>query len=129
MNDYPAAVADMRNALKLHEDEVTLLNDFAWLRATAPDAAVRDGRESVRLAQKSLSLPGGRTCGRLDTLAAAYAEAGDYPRAIESEQSALATASKEIQDPDKARDFQKTVAERLKLFEQHQPCRTPYEAN
>ena len=123
--DYPAAATDLEGALKADTRNALALNNLAWLRSTAPDATVRDGREGIRLAQKAATLQRNRTWVVTDTLAAAYAEAGDYPRAVDSEQRALAAAPKEIPDPDKARDFQKKAAERLHLFEQHQPYHAP----
>ena len=125
MDDYPAALTDLQSALRTDARHVSALNGLAWLRATSPDASVRNGPEGVRLAQKAVTLKNVGTCALIDTLAAAYAEAGDYPRAIESEQRAIAAAPKELRDPNRAQDFQTKAVERLHLFEQHQPYHAP----
>ena len=55
---------------------------LAWLRALAPDPAYRDGAEAVRLAIQACELTGYRKPVFIGTLAAARAEAGDFPSAI-----------------------------------------------
>jgi hypothetical protein len=59
-----------------------MLDELAWLLATYPDSQTRDGTEAVRLADRACALTERRIPALLDTLAAAYAEAGDFPRAI-----------------------------------------------
>ena len=46
---------------------------LAWLRATAPESAVRSPDEAVRLAERAAELTSRRDAGALDVLAAAYA--------------------------------------------------------
>ena len=118
--NYPAAVSDLQASLKLNGKNEQTFNSLAWLRATAPDASVRNGPESVRLAQKAVALSTEDSYTAVDTLAAAYAEANEYPRAIESEKRAMTAAEKQIKDAAKAQKFQREAAERLRLFEQHQ---------
>ncbi|HVP31867.1 MAG TPA: hypothetical protein VMW35_22195 [Myxococcota bacterium] len=57
-------------------DNVVAMNNLAWLLATDPDAARRDGRRAVSLAEELMRRGGGEEPGVLDTLAAAYAEEG-----------------------------------------------------
>ena len=59
-----------------------MLDELAWLLATYPDSKSRDGAEAVRLAERACDLTERRILALLDTLAAAYAETGDFPRAI-----------------------------------------------
>ena len=120
--DYPAALEDLHVALRTNETDPAILNDLAWLRATAPDEAVRNGRDGVRLAHKAITLlPKPTSYSVTDTLAAAYAEANDYSHAVDCEKRAMSDANGEIKDSGKAQRFQKEAAERLQLFEQHQP--------
>ncbi len=58
-------------------------SDRAWKLATATLAARRDGQEAVRIARKSCEATGWKNWRDLDVLAAAYAEAGDFAKAIE----------------------------------------------
>jgi tetratricopeptide (TPR) repeat protein len=99
------AIAHYEKALKLKPDYVEALNELAWLRATCPEAALRDGTAAIELAQRANSLTGGKTPEMLDTLAAAYAEAGMFSKAAETVSKAL----------DLARQQNKTVlVEKLK---------------
>ncbi len=119
--NYPAAAEDLRTAVKLNPAESGGLNALAWLRATCPVPALRDGREGVKLAQKALALHPIHPYTVLDTLAAAYAESNDYPHAVESEKDALADAQKEAAKNAHAMKFLKDAPARLQLFEQGQP--------
>ena len=121
-DDYPASLRDLQTALKADKNDPEILNDLAWLRATAPDATVRDGHDSVSLARKAVALCPQPTSYRvIDTLAAAYAEASDYPRAVKCEKRALSDAGKAIKDPTISQKFQKEATNRIQLFEQNQP--------
>ena len=133
MGHYTDAVADLQTVLKADPRSVPALNSLAWLRATSPDAAFRNGREAVSLARQAVALKHDGAGSVVDTLAAAYAEAGDYSQAVGSEQRALAIVSKEVEekeikDPDRLKKLQQGATERLHLFEQHQPYHAPLDA-
>ena len=66
--------------------------NLAWLRATCPVAVLRDGNEAVELAQRANQLCEGKRPDVLDTLAAAYAEAGWFREAVVAEDKALELA-------------------------------------
>ena len=66
-----------------------MLDELAWLLATYPDSKSRDGTEAVRLSERACDLTERGIPALLDTLAAAYAEAGDFPRAISTAEEAL----------------------------------------
>ena len=70
-------------------------NDTAWLLATSTDPALRNGSEAIPLAQQAVQLTSGRAPELIGTLAAAYAEAGDFAKAIESEQHAIDLATQQ----------------------------------
>ncbi len=70
-------------------DSPRMLDEVAWLLATYPDSKSRDGVEAVRLAERACALTERRIPALLDTLAAAYAEAGDFSRAISAGEEAL----------------------------------------
>jgi tetratricopeptide (TPR) repeat protein len=88
----PAAMAHFRAALRLRPDDVKTLNLLAWLLATGPKDAIAHGSEAVELAQRAVQLSGGRDAALLDTLAAAYAEARQFPSAVRTGQVALELA-------------------------------------
>jgi tetratricopeptide (TPR) repeat protein len=73
-------------------DSPVLLNEIAWLRATALASDLRNGAEAVRLAEHACSIGGEKQPMLIATLAAAYAEAGKFPEAITTAQNALSLA-------------------------------------
>jgi tetratricopeptide (TPR) repeat protein len=86
------AIAHYRLALAGAPDSVLVLNNLAWLLATAPDAADRNGAEAVALAERACALATSEVPLLVGTLAAAYAEAGRFKEAIETGQRAVALA-------------------------------------
>lgn len=86
------ALQAYRQALTTAPDDPRLLSRVAWLLATAPEAALRDGREAVRLAERAVLITDGRDADSIDTLAAAYAEAGRFNEAVSTQERAIAVA-------------------------------------
>jgi tetratricopeptide (TPR) repeat protein len=93
------------------------LNGFAWLLATESDPRFRDGPSAVSLAEKAVAGTNRKNPMILDTLAAAYAEAGQFTNAIRVQQEAIALLQNEQQKKD--------YASRLKLYESGIPYRNP----
>ncbi len=83
------AAAYYRKALQLRPGWPEASNNLAWILATHPDPAVRDGSEAVRLAEGACAATMYRDPLYLETLAAAYAEAGSFPRAVEAARRAI----------------------------------------
>jgi tetratricopeptide (TPR) repeat protein len=73
-------------------DSPLLLNEIAWLRATAPASDLRNGAEAVRLAERACFIAGDKQPMLIATLAAAYAEVGKFSEAIAAAQNALSLA-------------------------------------
>jgi Flp pilus assembly protein TadD len=88
------AVAQWREGLRLEPTRVSVLTQTAWALATSPKASVRNGAEAVAFAEQAVRLSGERDPEILDTLAAAYAEAGRYSDATQTARRALALAEK-----------------------------------
>jgi len=72
----------------------SIMNNQAWITATNPDAKLRDPKTAVLLAEVAVELSSSQDPNVLDTLAAAYAVAGQFDRAVVTARSALALASK-----------------------------------
>jgi tetratricopeptide (TPR) repeat protein len=86
------ALAEWRRVLAAAPDHVAVLEQIARLLATSPEPSLRNGAEAVALAERAAELTGGRQPQILDTLAAAYAEAGRFAEALETARRALALA-------------------------------------
>jgi tetratricopeptide (TPR) repeat protein len=78
-----AAIGHFRKALQLQPDWLPVLTDLAWTYATAFEDRFRDPRVAVQLAERAAILTGRRDAKVLDVLAAAYAAAGQYDRAVD----------------------------------------------
>jgi len=89
---YAEAVRSYQASLKALPDQAGVLNNFAWLLATCPDAASRNGPEAVRLATRACELTGYGQPLLIGTLAAAQAEAGDFHAAVATAERAAALA-------------------------------------
>jgi tetratricopeptide (TPR) repeat protein len=71
-------------------DSARDLNNYAWALATSPEDSLRDGALAVEIATRAIESTDGEPLpNHLDTLAAAYAEIGDFDAAIREEQRAL----------------------------------------
>ena len=81
------ALADFDQALALAPQDPTVLNQMAWLLATCPDDAFRDGRRALELARQAAGIR--RQAQIIDSLAAAYAELGQFEMAALMQQSAI----------------------------------------
>jgi Flp pilus assembly protein TadD len=81
-------------SLRLRPDQPQILNNLAWFRATHPDPKLRDGAQAVAAAERAVKLLR-RDVSVLDTLAAAYAEAGRFPEALQTAQQALELAAQQ----------------------------------
>jgi tetratricopeptide (TPR) repeat protein len=84
--------------------------------STAPDDKVRDGKRAVEAAKKACELTSHKNGGFLDTLAAAYAEAGEFDKAVEWQEKALKAGDIPIADLNAAR-------KRLEMFKQKKAYR------
>jgi len=78
-----AAIQNYRQALAADSNNPVVLNDLALILTTADKPELRDGREAVRLATKAVELTDSREPIMIGTLAAAYAEAGQFANAVE----------------------------------------------
>jgi tetratricopeptide (TPR) repeat protein len=75
------AVSDYEQALKRQPHDVGILNNFAWVLATAPEDKLRDGHRALALATDACRQTDYKEDYILSTLAAAYAETGDFESA------------------------------------------------
>jgi tetratricopeptide (TPR) repeat protein len=113
---FTAAIVQFQKVLELDPHHVTAQNNLAWLLATCPKNSLRNGQKAVELAQQAVQLSGGKSPEILDTLAAAYAEAGRFPEAIETARRASDLSTAQNNKP-----LTEVIQNQLKLFEIHSP--------
>ena len=97
------------------EKRTNAANDYAWLLATSPHAKVRNAELAVEFAEAAVAAEA--SVSRLDTLAAAYAEAGQFDVAVATQERALA-----LNEPGAA-SFRPEMVRRLKAYQAGNPWR------
>jgi tetratricopeptide (TPR) repeat protein len=113
------ALGDLREAIRIAPKDYSTHDNLAWFLATCPDERLRNGTEAVSAAKRACDLSHWQDSGCIDTLAAAYAEAGDFDQAVKYENHALSdlsVAPKEKQEREK----------HLALFQQRKPFRDEF---
>ena len=91
--DAAAGVEHFREALQIQPDMLPATNNLAWILATWPEPAQRNGEEAVRLAEEMCQVLDHPSPSMLSTLAASYAEAGRYADAVSTLEKAIQLAS------------------------------------
>ena len=95
-----------------------LQDKLAWMLATCPDASVRNGAEAVAIARQLVQARRAPDPLLLTTLAAAYAETGQFPQAVATAERALALAKSAGQTI-----LALEVQSQLDLYRTGRPCR------
>lgn len=89
LGHYQAALDDYRAAAKLDSENAEAANAVAWFLSTCPNAKLRNGQQALKLANHVCELSDWSEANHIDTLAAAYAELGNFDEAILWEQRAI----------------------------------------
>jgi serine/threonine-protein kinase len=109
------AVAAHLEALRLNPNDAVTSNCLAWIWATCPDDRLRSGPRALDHARRACELTEFQEPGFLDTLAAAYAECGDFTQATYWERRVLELLPDEEHGEYRAR---------LELYETGRPYRS-----
>ena len=150
LGNYGAGLTDINTLIRLAfrvgnvADQSHALNERAWLRSVCPDPSMRSGQLAIADAKKACELMKWKRAEHIDTLAAAYAEAGDFDSAIHYEEQAISVSKSEPEELSKllaektsertAMELAKKAAtelgplrqqfsQRLELYKQHRPYR------
>lgn len=98
LGKHALAVKDLEAALKNDEKNSGVLNNLAWVLSTSPDDDVRDGKKAIELATKACEITEFKRPHIISTLAAAYAESGDWENAVKWSSKAVEMSSDEEGD-------------------------------
>jgi tetratricopeptide (TPR) repeat protein len=94
------AIEYFHQTLQAQPNMIEALNNLAWLLAASHDAAFRNGKEAVELAERACKLTQEKEALLIGTLAAAYAEAGRTAEAVKAAEKArdlaLAAGQKDV---------------------------------
>jgi tetratricopeptide (TPR) repeat protein len=113
------AIAEYEHTLKLKPSasrKMIIFNNLAYILAASPDDRVRDGKRAIDLIETAQLLQEKPSPDVFDTLAAAYAEVGQFDRAVEAEHRAIKLA------PEAQRE---ELRKYLKLYDTQKPRREP----
>jgi tetratricopeptide (TPR) repeat protein len=108
------AIADYHQALQVRPKEPGLLNNLAWVLATSPDENLRDGKRAIELAKQGCEVTEYKEAHILSTLAAGYAESGEWDEAIKWSKKAIEVGGESIDDQ---------LKKELASYEQKKPWR------
>lgn len=109
------AMQDFEQVVALKQADALIYNNLAWWYATSTDSAVRDGAKAVKYATEACEMTHYNNFGYVDTLAAACAEAGDFPGAIRWQEEAIKICNDPTEKP--------RCEARLKQYRLNQPYR------
>jgi Tfp pilus assembly protein PilF len=112
------ALEALDRAIAAAPDAPRPLTRAAWILATAPDAAVRDGKRALEFASRAVAATAHEDALALDALAAACAEVGQFDRAVTTVQEAITVAQRQNGEA-----FVQILQNHLAFFERRQPLR------
>ncbi|NOR66305.1 MAG: hypothetical protein GQ528_03000, partial [Woeseiaceae bacterium] len=115
--EFAEAISDFEAAVLVDPVYALAFNALAWLRGTCVVAEFRDGAKAVEEATKASELTNWKKANYVGTLAAAYAEAGDFDSAVKRQKEAIDLLTGE--EEELRADFE----ERLKLYQSGKPYR------
>jgi tetratricopeptide (TPR) repeat protein len=114
-NESAKAIADLNESIRLNPKLAAPYNYRALLWATCPDPRFRDGKKGVESATRACNLSEWKRPYYVCTLAAAYAESGDFDKAVETQQQAIDLLTDE--------EARKEGLELLRLLRERKPYR------
>jgi tetratricopeptide (TPR) repeat protein len=117
--EFEEAITYYRRALQVQPDAREALAELAWLLATHPNPRLRDPSQAVRLAERASRVAPRQDAAVLDVLAAAYAAAGRFDRAVATARAALAVL------PASQSELAASIQHRLDLYTKGRPYQGP----
>jgi tetratricopeptide (TPR) repeat protein len=112
------ALAQWHEGIRRTPDSAPLLCAAAFVLAAGREASDRNGAEAVDFAQRAMRLTGGRDPTVLDVMAAAWAETGQFPKAVETARQAMDLAAAQGNT-----ELAAILRARIRLYEAGSPLR------
>jgi tetratricopeptide (TPR) repeat protein len=112
---HAEALIHLKAAHAANPGDVTIASNLAWILATSPEAMQRNGHEAVRLAEWACKATAYKSPPLLDTLAAAYAEVGQFDKAVSTTLKAIEIVHSNPKSPTS------TLESRLELYRAGRP--------
>lgn len=118
--EYDKAFNDYSEAVRLNSGSFQICNNLAWMQATCPIDKYRDGNKALENAHRARKLYDGEHWRIAATIAAAYAENGQFDEAREWQAKAIA-----LERDDKSATDTETMRSRLEIYKANKPYREP----
>lgn len=115
LKQYDKAVEAFEKSVNQYPESPTALNNYSWFLSTTTQDAYRDGKKALKLGLKAAQASNYEKAYILSTLAAAYAENGDFENAMKFIQKAL-----EINKDD---SIVQSVKNEMESYKQKKPIR------
>ena len=113
-------VEEWQKVLEIQPDNGNAMSNLAWVLATSPDDSLRDGAKAVQLAEQAMRISGRRIPVLFRTLAAAYAERGQFSEAIQTAQQGIELANTQGNS-----ELATELSGNIALYQERQPLRDP----
>ena len=114
--NYKAAALDFQKATQLSPADYDALTSLARFQATCPEDSLRNGKGALEKSLRACELSNWESSDIVDTLAAAYAEVGNFDRAVKYQMQAISMSG--TYGPERRK-----MEERLELYREHKPYR------
>ena len=109
------AVIEYKEAIRSNTRDPLAYNNLAWILATSANNQIRDGKIAVEVATKACELTSWKDSENLDTLAAGYAESGNWAKAVETQEIAVRLST--------TAEAKADLQTRVDLYKQQKPFR------
>ena len=114
------AIYFFNEAIRRDAKNLTVINNLAWQLAANPDARFRDPQKAIHWAERAKAITKGVDPNILDTVAVAYASAGDFKRAVQTAELAIRLAVSQSKEA-----LAREISQRLEIFKTNRPYRDP----
>ncbi|MHC4396114.1 MAG: tetratricopeptide repeat protein [Planctomycetota bacterium] len=111
-----SAVGNYHKILQLAPDRVEVLNDLAWILAVTKDTDVHNPTDAVKFARRACELTNYQQPEKLDTLAVAYAAAGNFTEALKTAEKAA-----QLAESTGKKDLVRQINSRIQLYKADKP--------